>query len=118
MRQEYEAWFADKFGQQPMPLDSRQIDFCWHGYQAGVESTRDKQAEFPMMLDAERAKYVTREIKYEQHIAELERQRDELLAAASTFIFEWDNCKSSGEWPVRQLGVLRAAIQAAKEQGK
>ena len=52
-------------------------------------------------------------------VAELERQRDELLAAASAFIFEWDTCNSSGEWPVRQIDVLRAATEAArKEQEK
>lgn len=45
MRQEYEQWFAEKFGHPPMPLDSRQIDFCWHGYQAGVESMRQQLAE-------------------------------------------------------------------------
>lgn len=38
MREEYEKWFVEKFGHSPMPLDSRQIDFCWAGYQAGVES--------------------------------------------------------------------------------
>ena len=53
-----------------------------------------------------------------EQLAKAERQRDELLAAASTFIFEWDTCKSSGEWPVRQLGVLRAATEAARKEQK
>lgn len=44
MRQEYETWFAAKFGHAPMPLDSRQIDFCWHGYQAGIESMHQQLA--------------------------------------------------------------------------
>lgn len=42
MREEYEKWFAEKFGHAPMPLDSHQIDFCWYGYQAGVESMRQE----------------------------------------------------------------------------
>jgi tRNA A37 threonylcarbamoyladenosine modification protein TsaB len=44
MREEYETWFTDKFGCPPMAIDSRQIDFCWHGYQAGVESMRQQLA--------------------------------------------------------------------------
>jgi len=39
------------------------------------------QAKFPMMLDAERAKYVTREIKYEQEIESLRQQLSAALAA-------------------------------------
>ena len=37
----------------------------------GAEMT---QAKFPVMLDEERAKYVTREIKYEQEIESLRKQ--------------------------------------------
>ena len=51
MREAYEAWFKEKFGLPPMPIHSRVIDFCWEGYQAGVESLRQQLAE--------REKYVT-----------------------------------------------------------
>ena len=42
MRKAYEAWFKDKFGFPPMPINSRFIDFCWEGYQAGVQSMRQQ----------------------------------------------------------------------------
>lgn len=39
------------------------------------------QAKFPVMLDEERAKYVTREIKYEQEIKSLRQQLAAAVAA-------------------------------------
>ena len=43
-------------------------------------------------------------------LTEAERQRDELKAAIKNFLCAWDTCRSSGEWPVRRLEELRAAI--------
>ena len=42
MREAYEAWFKETFGFPPMPIGSRVVDFCWEGYQAGVESMRQR----------------------------------------------------------------------------
>ena len=49
-------------------------------------------------------------------IERLTKQRDDLLAAASQFVFDFDTCRSSGEWPVESMRKLRAAIAAAKEK--
>ena len=53
----------------------------------------------------------------ESAVADLQRQLvavtaelDELKAAIKNFLCAWDNCRSSGEWPVRRLEELRAAI--------
>jgi hypothetical protein len=55
MRAEYETWFTDKFGCPPMAIDSRQIDFCWQGYQAGVASTRQQLAERDNQIESLKA---------------------------------------------------------------
>ena len=56
MRAEYEAWFTKKSGCPPMAIDSRQIDFCWQGYQAGAESLSQQlaasQSHSVMLRDA------------------------------------------------------------------
>lgn len=66
MREEYEAWFTEKFGHPPMPLVSRQIDFCWHGYQAGVEAMRQQLAAKQAEVDALMLEYCPNEMTKEQ----------------------------------------------------
>lgn len=51
LRAEYEAWFIGKFGYPPMPIHSRVLDFCWHGYQAGAASRYAEIAELRQQLD-------------------------------------------------------------------
>ena len=34
---------------------------------------------------------------------------------ARKFVFEWDNCGSSGEWPVIELADLREALAKVKK---
>ena len=50
-------------------------------------------------------------------IEELERERNELKAAIQNFLCAWDGCRSSGEWPVRRLEELRAAIAKGEKNG-
>ncbi len=62
MRDGYEKWFTKKFGHPPMPLDSRQVDFCWHSYQAVRQQLAAKQAE----VDALMLEYCPSEMSQEQ----------------------------------------------------
>ena len=55
MREAYETWFKEKFGFPPMPIHSRVMDFCWEGYQAGVESMRRELAEMKVRTKGRRA---------------------------------------------------------------
>ena len=55
MRQDYEIWFKEKFGFPPMPIHSRVMDFCWEGYQAGVESMHRELAEMKVRTKVRRA---------------------------------------------------------------
>jgi hypothetical protein len=80
MREEYEAWFSEKFGHPPMPLDSRQIDFCWHGYQAGVASTRQQLAEREKQIESLKASVYG--------LYELEQQLDTAWAQAHRLALE------------------------------
>ena len=58
------------------------------------------QAKFPVMLDEERAKYVTREIKYEQEIESLRQQLAECQTkhdvACSTITLLQEKCDVRG----------------------
>ena len=57
-------------------------------------------------------------------IGELEQENDQLreqvkmlqdgLEVARQFVFNWDNCRSSGEWPVRLFSELRKALAATE----
>lgn len=42
MREEYERWFIEKFGYWPISINSRVIDFCWEGYQAGRKHSKSE----------------------------------------------------------------------------
>jgi len=55
MRESYEAWFKERFGFPPMPIHSPKIDFCWEGYQAGVESKRQKLSALKVRTKGGRA---------------------------------------------------------------
>ena len=43
-------------------------------------------------------------------------ERDELKTLIQNFLCAWDSCRSSGEWPVRRLEELRAALAATPAQ--
>ena len=81
MREEYEAWFIGKFGFPPMPIHSRVLDFCWEGYQAGVESMNK-----PVNLS-----------EWQKLVAENELLTQQLDAATDQIAFAIAACKVKDE---------------------
>ena len=55
MREDYEAWFKERFGFPPMPIHSRVLDFCWEGYKAGAASMRNKLSDMKLRTKGRRA---------------------------------------------------------------
>lgn len=46
----------------------------------------------------------------------LQADNARLWEAIRDFLMEWDNCRSSGEWPVRRFAAIREALAATPEQ--
>ena len=74
------------------------------------------QAKFPMTLDEERAKYVTRELQHEQTIESLRQQRNDLLEAVDNLSKVKGRYNTEIAWG--RMADLVAKLKAAKEQGK
>ena len=69
------------------------------------------------LIERLRSNFPTTQAQFEaaDRIWQLEAERDELKAKIQDFLCAWDNCRSSGEWPVRRLEELRAAIAKVRK---
>lgn len=88
MREEYEAWFTEKFGYPPMPQHSRVLDFCWHGYQAGRKNSDSEIDRLKGMVDEIGAarKVNSQHDRLLVEIAELRKQTREANQSAANMI--------------------------------
>lgn len=123
IHEQRKALFAEmvrKTGSQQSVLDRllQEIQFL-RDHEGGpmdeevIDILRGKVAE----LEAENTLHKSAMDNLAAKLTEAERQRDELKAAIKNFLCAWDNCRSSGEWPVRRLEELRAAIAKGERNG-
>ena len=68
------------------------------------------QAKFPMMLDEERAKYVTREIAYEQEIKSMRQKLATMTAERDAYMRDYGEEQDRKREVAQQLAIRDAEV--------